>query len=337
MKKKAIFFVALFLVSVILLGSSTSGVISDTTSSGAAASATVLFLGVDSAAANSDVVVLGRYEGASKQLTLMQLPRDMYVEWEDDTPKLNHIYAACRAGGMSDQASLAYTANVLEQSLSIPIDMAVCMDLTVFASLVDAVGGVPMEIPFDMSYHDPAQGLSIALKKGSTVLDGKTAEQFVRYRSGYVEGDLGRMDAQKLFFAASLRHVLKNLTAGEALSVFLRHRNRLAFLDEQHMLLSTVGELFACRQSLSVRFLSIPGEAVKDAHTWYYVIHRDAACRVLNQYFEPLETLDPTSFDKDGRFYNDRENISNIYFSASMEYRIYSAEELSDINILKKD
>ncbi|MBQ8351010.1 MAG: LCP family protein [Clostridia bacterium] len=301
-------------------------------------SVTFLLLGVDSAACNSDVVVLGRYESRENNLTLMQLPRDMYIEGADDTPKLNHIYAACRANGMADREALAYTVNTISEAFPIRIDVAACLDLSTFGALVDAVGGVPITVPFDMSYEDPYQGLSIVLRKGDTVLDGKTAEQFVRYRSGYIEGDLGRLDAQKIFFAACLQHVIKNMTVMDMLSLFIQYSDQLCFLGDRSQLLSIASEVLAARKTLSTQFLSIPGEAIcADNGVWYYIINRDATCEVMNRFFAPSVPFDKNTFDPQGRFYRENTNISNIYFSATMPYRVYTAEEITDINILKKD
>jgi LCP family protein required for cell wall assembly len=336
-KIKVFVFAVLCLFCAVTVFGFASHHISSVATASDSSSATVLFLGVDSAAENSDVVAVGRFDGKEKQLTLMQLPRDMYMEWEDNTPKLNHIYAACRAKGLSKQEALAQAAHAVEQALSVPIDMAVCLNLSAFAALVDAIGGIPMDIPFDMYYQDPSQNLSILLKAGKTVLDGKTAEQFVRYRSGYIEGDLGRVDAQKLFLAASLRHVLQSMTVKDALSVFLLHRDGIVLLDEQHQLFSVLGELFSARRDMTFHFLSIPGQAICTANTWYYVINRDATCEALNRYFAPPFVLDAETFDRGGRLYNEDESISDIYFSTAISYRAYSADEISDINILIKD
>ena len=59
-----------------------------------------------------------------------------------------------------------------------------------------------MYVPMDLEYSDPYQDLEINLKEGDQVLDGKHALQFVRFRSGYATGDIGRIGAQQLFFAA---------------------------------------------------------------------------------------------------------------------------------------
>ena len=42
--------------------------------------------------------------------------------------------------------------------------------------------------------------------------NGNTAVQFLRYRSGYVTGDLGRIDAQKLFLNAFAKRISKTNT-----------------------------------------------------------------------------------------------------------------------------
>ncbi len=76
-----------------------------------------------------------------------------------------------------------------------------------FQEIVDAVGGVTLEIPFAMKYDDPAQDLHIDLPAGKQKLDGEKAEMYMRYRkgndgNGYAEGDVGRLSAQKELYNA---------------------------------------------------------------------------------------------------------------------------------------
>lgn len=85
--------------------------------------------------------------------------------------------------------------------------------------IVDKVGGVEVDVPVRMKYDDPTQNLHIDLKKGTQVLNGKQAEQFVRYRkgndgSGYARGDLQRTEVQQQFIKNFISTVLsaKNLT-----------------------------------------------------------------------------------------------------------------------------
>ncbi len=300
---------------------------------------TVLILGVDEAASNSDVVILARYCQDKNQLILMQLPRDMYFENDFKMPKLNHIYAAGRASGMDMKESLHYTSNCIANALDISIDGAICLELSSFSDMVDAIGGIPIDIPFDMTYQDPTQGLTISLKKGNTVLDGKAAAQFVRYRSGYVTGDLGRLDAQKLFLAATAKHILQNAQIKTVFPMIWRLIQNSSFTGEVLDIFSFGSSILKNRQDVSILYSAIPGEAIyDDTHgTWYYVINKPATCDLLNHYFVSSRQLDLNTWDKNGVFFRAQENFLNIYSSAGIQYRIYTAEELTDINILIKD
>jgi len=89
-------------------------------------------------------------------------------------------------------------------------------------NVVDAIGGVPMNIPFDMKYSDPTADppLYINIPKGEQILDGEHAMQFLRYRSGYVEGDLGRVKAQQEFVKSAFKQVLKSNLLNTAEVIF---------------------------------------------------------------------------------------------------------------------
>ncbi|HYE08775.1 MAG TPA: LCP family protein, partial [Patescibacteria group bacterium] len=63
--------------------------------------------------------------------------------------------------------------------------------------IVDILGGVKVNVPMNMDYEDPAQNLSIHIKKGTQVLNGSNAVKFARFRSGYSDQDLGRIKAQQ--------------------------------------------------------------------------------------------------------------------------------------------
>ena len=69
-----------------------------------------------------------------------------------------------------------------------------------FRNVIDALGGVWIDVPQDMKHNDdtPGMELHINLKKGYQLLDGDKAEQFCRFR-GYPTADLGRIEAQQTF------------------------------------------------------------------------------------------------------------------------------------------
>jgi anionic cell wall polymer biosynthesis LytR-Cps2A-Psr (LCP) family protein len=74
-----------------------------------------------------------------------------------------------------------------------------------FRKFIDAIGGIDTVIPYNMDYDDPTQNLHIHFNKGQKIhMDGKKAEEFVRWRKnndggGYARGDLGRISTQQDF------------------------------------------------------------------------------------------------------------------------------------------
>jgi LCP family protein required for cell wall assembly len=89
------------------------------------------------------------------------------------------------------------TVKTVKETFSVPVAYYVITRAQdeVLAKVVDAVGGVPMYVPVRMRYRDNWQNLSIDLKPGWQVLDGKGTQGFVRWRGR--TGDIGRIQRQQ--------------------------------------------------------------------------------------------------------------------------------------------
>lgn len=174
----------------------------------------ILLMGVDSAQADkaestrSDVMMIININRATNQVSLLSIPRDTWtpIPGRNGYTKINHAYAY---GG----PELALdTVNAL-LGLEIPYYMVV--DYEFVKEVVDKVGGVEVEVPMDMQYEDPTADppLYIDLKAGLQTLNGDEALQFLRFRKGYADADLGRVQAQQAFLTALFQAV----TSKEAL------------------------------------------------------------------------------------------------------------------------
>ena len=78
--------------------------------------------------------------------------------------------------------------------------------------LVEALGGVYFDVPYDMNYDDPYQDLHIHQSKGYRLLDGDDAMQVVRWRknnSGTNYGDTTRVGVQQAFLKAVAKQCLQ--------------------------------------------------------------------------------------------------------------------------------
>lgn len=166
-----------------------------------------------------DTFLLLGYDKDSGGLNVAFLPRDLVVaetaEEAGGSQKLSRYAGENPPEAVTDR---------LGELLGIDVHHYVRLDTGVLRDLVDAAGGVEFDVPMRMLYKDPLQNLSIDLQEGRQVLDGTKAEMLLRYRKGYVDGDLGRISVQREFLKAALAQKSKlDLSAGEVYQM-LSHR-----------------------------------------------------------------------------------------------------------------
>ncbi len=162
----------------------------------------ILLCGVDEHHENADTIIIASFNAKDKSIKLLSIPRDTMSNEERSIQKINASYSVDHIGNI-DQ-----TIKEVEMLTGIPIDRYAITTFDGFKEAIDALGGVEMDVPQDLHYSDPYQDLEIDLKKGPQTLDGAHALQFVRYRSGYAEGDIGRIKAQQIFFKALSKTLL---------------------------------------------------------------------------------------------------------------------------------
>lgn len=135
----------------------------------------------------TDVVMVGAIHPDSQEAVLVSLPRDTYFQIPGYGPdKLNHFYPnfhTLMKNGKLDSASPEDEMKImLGQYMGIDIDHAAVINFQGFVDVVDALGGVNVNVDQDMCYRDRADGTNINLKKGQQTLNGQQTLDFVRYR-----------------------------------------------------------------------------------------------------------------------------------------------------------
>ena len=116
----------------------------------------------------------------NKNIRLMSIPRDTYVEVPGHS--FTKINATINEDYYSD-GGIALTLKTVEKMVESDVKLFVQLDFEAFKKVVDAVGGVDLEVEKDMYYVDPTDGTNINLKKGMQKLDGDKALQYVRFRN----------------------------------------------------------------------------------------------------------------------------------------------------------
>lgn len=140
----------------------------------------------------SDTIFVVMFDTQKKTVSLLSIPRDTRVRIPGNGfDKINHAFS---------YGSRQLTQETVEEFLGIRIDNYVQVDFNGFKGVVDAIGGVDIDVEEDMYYYDDWDDFLIDIKKGPQHLDGEKAIQYVRYRDE--EGDIGRIKRQQHFLMA---------------------------------------------------------------------------------------------------------------------------------------
>ncbi|WP_159887606.1 LCP family protein [Paenibacillus puerhi] len=160
----------------------------------------VLILGGDSRGLKkneiprSDSMMVASIDPVTKKAVLLSILRDTYVKIPGHGD--DRINTAVASGGPNLAMKTA------SELLGIPIQYYVYTDFQGFISLVDALGGIELEVEKDMKYRDSEEPeFDINLKKGVQQLNGKTALQYVRFRHDALS-DFSRTERQRKFMTA---------------------------------------------------------------------------------------------------------------------------------------
>jgi len=142
--------------------------------------------------ANTDVIMIATLNPNSKSATLVSIPRDSHIDPDDLAPaKANSFYAAYLYGNLKDapkereerqKFAMERVKHLYGDFLDIDIDYVAIVDFQTFVDVVDAYGGLVIDVDQNMCHRDNADGTYINLKKGVQQLDGKRSLDFVRYR-----------------------------------------------------------------------------------------------------------------------------------------------------------
>ncbi len=267
----------------------------------------ILVMGVDRAARLTDSIFIVTVNEAAREARILQIPRDTYANYTDrDYKKLNGALGVLGADGVKD---------MLSESLGVQIDRYVILDLSCLAGIVDAIGGVDVELKQDIYYT--GDGLDHALSAGRQHLDGQGAELLVRFRSGYPNADLGRLDAQKQFLAAFAQKC-KSISFTEMLRVAWIALPRVQTDLGVHEIVRLASVLREC-DAEHIPMATLAGEAVQGVSgAWYYSLCREKAARMVREYL----LADAAEFDPKGLF--DRADHPDFH-------KIYTAPDNSGV------
>ncbi|RAN87331.1 LytR family transcriptional regulator [Bacillus sp. SRB_28] len=161
----------------------------------------VLIMGIEDYATDgqngrTDTLMFATINPNTKDISLMSIPRDTRVTIAGRNEK-NKINAAHAYGG--EKMAL----ETVEGFLGVPVDQYIKIDFQGFKGIVDAVGGITVDVPFDFEERSDIDYYKlIQFKQGKQELNGEEALAYVRMRKQDPNGDHGRTDRQRQVLAA---------------------------------------------------------------------------------------------------------------------------------------
>ena len=168
----------------------------------------ILILGIDNNkerhldSTRTDSMIVCTYNPKTGYVAMVSIPRDTYMHMKgkdyDTTGKINSAYSVAKEDG---------TINAVEHLLNIPIDYYVTVDFAALEDVVNAFGGIYIDVPFNLTEQDANGHKTIHFKKGKhQLLNGEEALAFSRTR--HVDNDIKRGERQQEVIAALVNRAM---------------------------------------------------------------------------------------------------------------------------------
>lgn len=223
----------------------------------------------------SDTILVVSLDKKNKDVKILSIPRDTRIRLgEYGIQKIN---AATAFGG----ADLA--VKTVKNFLGVPIHNYVVVKLSSFKNIVEALGGVDIDIKERMKYSDPAGGIYIDLYPGQQTLDGDKAEQFVRYR-GYADADIGRVKAQQQFVEALIKKALKPATLLKLPKIIDIIQENVE-TDIQPLEMASLANFARQVKQEDIKMYIVPGEGKYISGTSYFIPFQNQLDEMIDEIF----------------------------------------------------
>ena len=152
----------------------------------------------------TDMILYVHFNNETGEMKMLQIPRDMMVTTDPSVSSNYRINGVAKTQGSDGNNNMAALCELVADQLKVPIDGYVTIRLEMLTELVDLFGGVEIYVPFDVDYASLGLGDSY-ISAGYQTLKGDAMEFLLRARKIYPDGDIGRLNMQRQFYAALFR------------------------------------------------------------------------------------------------------------------------------------
>ena len=242
---------------------------------------------------NANTIMVASYDGINKEANLVSIPRDSLINVNRGVRKLSGAYmtGTLRGGGVA--GGVAQMQREVMSIIGFVPDFYVIINYDAFHAIIDAVGGIEIDVPFHMRYDDPFQNLHIDIPPGTQLMDGETALHFARFRNsnrGFrAINDYQRIENQQTVVNATLASLLRPaniLRIPEFIDIFNENVHTNLTLGNMLWFASQLNEV---RGSDVLSTYTAPTTGTSGAPMWYELLDGPGIVELVNRTINPYE------------------------------------------------
>lgn len=233
----------------------------------------ILVLGVEDYATKgkngrTDSMILVTLNPYSKSMKMLSIPRDTRVEivGRNQMDKINHAHAF----GGTDMV-----IDTVEKFLEVPIDYFIKVNFDGFIHIIDEIGGITVDVPFDFSEDTTKKGEKAYFKKGEMHLNGEEALAYVRMRKQDPRGDFGRNERQKQVLKATVEKALTMSTLFKVDEISEHLGNNIQ-TNLRPLDILALRKKYSSLDSENIENLSFQGQDYYENGVYYFVPHESS-------------------------------------------------------------
>ena len=242
--------------------------------------ATVLLCGTDKDGTRTDTMMLLYLDGGEGQIGLLSLPRDtLTVTAEGKRAKLNSAYGRNGCG----EEGMEWTMTYVERIIGYRPDGYILVDMELVPKIVDLMGGVDVHLDHHIRVH--TDGVEVYVPAGDQHLNGEEVLATLRYRYGYYNADLGRVEVQRMVITECMKqwvHPAKLALLPDALNMV--QEQSLTDLNVNNFL--WIGKTILLGMD-NMTSDTLPGYPDMRGGASYFVLYPDQVADLVNQSYNP--------------------------------------------------
>ncbi|MDD3187688.1 MAG: LCP family protein [Bacilli bacterium] len=254
----------------------------------------ILLMGVDSevdgldntAASNGDSLIVVTFNPNTSNITMVSIPRDSYVPIACFTNQIENKITHAAWQGTSCMI------NTIQNYFDIPIDYYVKINFKGVVGLVDALGGIEVNVPQALCTNDSSRESEVCISAGLQTLNGEQALVLARNRHDLANGDLDREQNQQLIIESILNKLKDINSIDQITSVLNTISNNIDtnFTTNQILSFYNIAKdmLVTHNNEINIQSLLLQGngQMIYDENMnlvlWDYILNEDSVTAVTN-------------------------------------------------------